>query len=63
MNHIKVRLETVLNMAKVNKLMLVVIYMMVNGLMVRKMVMDSIIGLTELFIKVDSNKINKMVKV
>ena len=43
--------------------MLVVIYMMVNGLMVRNMVRDSIIGFKDLFIKVNSNKINKMVKV
>ena len=63
MNHIKVRLETVLEMAKVNLLMLVVIFTMANGLMIRNMVMDSLIGLTEMFILVNTIKIKEMAKV
>ena len=63
MNHIKEKLETVLYMAKVNKFMLVVIFTMVNGSMVRDMVMDSIIGLTEVYIKVNIGTIIEMAKV
>ena len=44
-------------MVMVNKLMLVVIFMMVTGLIIRNMDRDSLIWLTEQFIKVNSNQI------
>ena len=44
-------------MVKVNKLTLMVKFMMVIGFMVRNMVMDNKIGLAELFIKVNSRRV------